>query len=102
MLKFFLKNFYILPLPVYIGLYQEKGDETMAIEAIKTSTVLEVKYPNGQNKDGSPKIVGQKITVDTAATDEKLFQFGKLVSGILASEATDFKKIETSSLIQNA
>ena len=72
----------------------------MAVVSSKVLSQLQIKYNNGQNVDGTPKVDSQKIKVNKDVTDEKLFEFGKLISGILISQATEIGKIENSGLLQ--
>ncbi|MDU1413792.1 MAG: DUF1659 domain-containing protein [Clostridium sp.] len=72
----------------------------MAVVSSKVLSQLQIKYNNGQNVDGTPKVDSQKIKVNKDVTDEKLFEFGKLISGILVSPATEIGKIENSGLLQ--
>lgn len=72
----------------------------MAVVSSKVLSQLQIKYNNGQNVDGTPKVDSQKIKVNKDVTDEKLFEFGKLISGILVSQATEIGKIENSGLLQ--
>lgn len=72
----------------------------MAVVSSKVLSQLQIKYNNGQNVDGAPKVDSQKIKVNKDVTDEKLFEFGKLISGILVSQATEIGKIENSGLLQ--
>lgn len=72
----------------------------MAVVSSKVLSQLQIKYNNGQNVDGTPKVDSQKIKVNKDVTDEKLFELGKLISGILVSSATQIGKIENSGLLQ--
>lgn len=72
----------------------------MAVVSSKVLSQLQIKYNNGQNVDGTPKVDSQKIKVNKDVTDEKLFELGKLISGILVSQATEIGKIENSGLLQ--
>ena len=69
------------------------------ISAHKQNAAMQLKYSKGQNLNGTPKMVNQKIYVNREATDEKIYELGMLMEKLLVSELITVDKIETSALI---
>ncbi|MFR1709298.1 MAG: DUF1659 domain-containing protein [Clostridium sp.] len=67
----------------------------MAITNIKNDTALVIKYVNGENQDGSPKIQSQKFSkISGTSTDEEIYNLGLLIGAVLINEPTEIKKLD--------
>ena len=67
----------------------------MAITNIKNDTALVIKYVNGENQDGSPKIQRQKFSkISGTSTDEEIYNLGLLIGAVLINEPTEIKKLD--------
>ena len=71
----------------------------MAASSVITGRQLQLKYNFGENQDGTPKTVSQRLKVNASASDEVLYGLAGLVGAVLASPLTKIEKIDTSSVI---
>lgn len=73
----------------------------MAVSNIKNSTALVIRFEKGQNLDGTPKVVSQKLSrINKEATDEDLFTVGAAIGEVLISYPVELKRLDDFSLIQ--
>jgi hypothetical protein len=72
-----------------------KGVDTVTITSIKNNTALVIKYLNGQNQDGTPKIQIQKFSkVNESSTNEEIHNLGVIIGAVLVSEPTEIKRLD--------